>query len=33
MDRKRKNGIGFIVEKREYAGCPAFKFDKVDELL
>jgi hypothetical protein len=33
MEEKRKNGIGFIVEKREYAGCPAFKFDKVSELL
>ncbi len=33
LDSKIKNKIDLRIEKRKYAGCPAFKFDKVTELL
>ena len=28
LDQKRKDGIGFMVEKRKYDGCPKFSYQK-----
>ncbi|WP_396180070.1 RecB family exonuclease [Flavobacterium sp.] len=33
LNKKRKNGLGFSIEKRKYSGCPAFRFDNINELL
>jgi len=33
LDKLRKEGKGFVVEEKQYSGCPAFSIDRPQDLL